>query len=316
MHGSAGWPAGLDKASDKKFFRRKLLPRLPVKETPGCSELAWDTHVSFEPPLRVEEDRRPPTAERSAHLAAVSFPAQLCLRARGEAPGPLGLFGSREALVIPLETQDAVRDIVAACAKGMASVADGSCLTLWTLVDERSKAMQLEPIAARRIHKSLAVEPIELVAERQGGGPREGPIRYGEGFRLRAAGCEALYLGYPGGDGLCWKSGDEADPATPPTGTRFSAHGGELGAPLSFGRPVSLRWVPTPPTSDSESDVEDDRPASSSKDVPEPSHRGVAQCLLPETAKYAQDGLYSRLADKADSTIPVTFLPLCAEVLS
>ena len=77
--------------------------------------------------------------------------------------------------------------------------------------------MQLEPIAARRhlrkkryaraeaeapkclrIHKSLAVEPIELVAERQGGcctdekqlfehcfrdaggGPREGPIRYGE----------------------------------------------------------------------------------------------------------------------------------------
>ena len=61
--------------------------------------------------------------------------------------------------------------------------------------------------------------------------------------------CDA---GYPGGDGLCWKSGDEvgmwlhvtcftfdemsvfkADPATPPTGTRFSAHGGELGVAAS-----------------------------------------------------------------------------------
>ncbi|CAE7620396.1 unnamed protein product [Symbiodinium natans] len=303
-------------ASDKVIFRRKLLPRLPAKETPRGGELAWDTSVPFEPPCRVQ-DRRPQTAERSVPLSVVSFPAQLCLRARGETPGPLGLFGSPEALVIPLETQDAVKDIVAACAKGTAPVMDGSCLTLWTLVEARSQAMQLEPIAARRINRSLAVEPIELVAERQGDGPREGPIRFGEGFRLRAAGCGALYLGYPGSDGLCWKSGDE--PLTPPAGTRFSAHGGELGAPLSFGRPVSLRWVPTPPPSEAtESDLEDDeRPlASESEEASHRPCRGAARDLLPEAARYAQEGLYSRVADKADSAVPVVFLPLCTDALN
>lgn len=316
MHCSVGWQS-LEKA-DKVYFRRKLLPRLRVKEAPGKSELEWDTSVPFEPPYRVQ-DRRPVTAERSAPLSVVSFPAKLCLRARGEAPGPLGLFGSREALVIPLETQDAVRDIVAACAKGTAPVMDGSCLTLWTLVDASSQAMQLEPIAARRIHRSLAVEPIELVAERQGDAPREGAIRYGEGFRLRAAGCGALYLGYPGGDGLCWKSG-EAESPKPPAGTRFSAHGGELGASLCFGRPVSLRWVPTPPASDTESDSDDDRPPA--KEAAEASAaarpcRGSAPAdgLLPEAAKYAQEGLYSRMADKADSAVPVAFLPLCMDAL-
>ena len=69
-------------------------------------------------------------------------------------------------------------------------------------------------------------------------------------------GCHG-FTGYEG-IGTCWKSGANR---SPPAGTRFSAHGGELGvpwrlawrlvdlwwfrakAPLHFGRPVSLRRV-------------------------------------------------------------------------
>mmetsp|Transcript_29106 Transcript_29106/g.67506 ORF Transcript_29106/g.67506 Transcript_29106/m.67506 type:complete len:310 (+) Transcript_29106:58-987(+) len=309
MHDPA-WPAtGLDKAG-KALLRRKL-PRISVRDPSSGGECEWDAPLHFEPPCRALE--RPKTAERLSPLTGVSFPAPLRLRARGEVPGPLGLYGSGDALVIPLDTQEAVKDVLAACAKGTAQVMDGSCLTLWALA-ETTQATQLEPFAARRISRSLAVEPIELVAERQGDGARGGPIRYGEGFRLRAAGCKTLYLGFPGGDGLCWKSADEAG-FPKPAGTRFSAHQGELGAPVCFGRPVSLRWVPTPPASDTESGSEDERLEGPKESSQQPV-RGSPQCLLPEAAKYAEEGLYSRLADKANAPVAVTFLPLCMDVLS
>ncbi|CAL1130231.1 unnamed protein product [Cladocopium goreaui] len=235
------WPR--DKA-EKACLQRKLQPlALPAHATDGRAAVELDTFV---PPQRLA---RPRTAERASALAVVSFPARLQLRAPGEAPGPVGPFSGPGSLVLPLDTQDAVKELVSACAEGKAEINDGTCLTAWTLPEGRSP--DLEPLTARRIDRTLAVEPIELVAERQGGS-QEGPIRYGEGFRLRAAGTKALYLGFEG-LGSCWKSGSDR---IPPKGTRFSAHGGELGAPLHFGRPVSLRRVLSPPPSEVDSDPE------------------------------------------------------------
>ncbi|CAE8690917.1 unnamed protein product, partial [Polarella glacialis] len=281
--------------------------------------------------------------------------AQLRLRAPGETPGPLGPFASPgEPLVVPLQTQDAVRDLVAACGRGRAQLCDGACLTAWTLSgnpEESEGIVQLiEPMAARRAEdRSLAVEPIELVAERQGsaatGGSDGAPLRFGEGFRLRAAGCSGLYLGYSiSGGGLQWlqaapSNDDEAAPV-PPHGTRLAAHGGELGGPLLFGRPLSLRRVPSPPASDADSESDDDLgvdesesefddprgpPSSrqvrfgSAKAVPQKAASkkppvGASSALLPEAARYAEEGLFSRLADQAgaESAFPATFLPLFA----
>jgi len=259
---NVSWPSR-DKA-EKVCLRRKLQPlAVPAREAPPARtavELDTEerTERSFVPPQRLA---RPRTAERAPALAVVSFPARLQLRAPGEVPGPPGPFTGPGNLVLPLDTQDAVKVLVSACAEGKTEIIDGSCLTAWTL-PESSRSQDLEPLTARRIDRTLAVEPIELVAERQGGS-QEGPIRYGEGFRLRAAGTKALYLGYEG-IGTCWKSGEDR---TPPKGTRFSAHGGELGAPLHFGRPVSLRRVPSPPPSEVDSD-----PEFSDEDVERPWH--------------------------------------------
>jgi len=358
MHGFA-FPTGLEKASDKALLRRKLLQPLarpPV--APLATEGGYAGEVAalqverpamdlpfaapFAPPNRPAtastDSGRPRTAQSAPALGAVSFPAQLRLRAPGEAPGPLGPFaGPGEALVIPLETQDAVRELVAACSGGRAQVTDGACLTAWSLLAGPAEASNqlLEPLAARRLDRTLAVEPIELVAERQGsmgaGGGDGGPLRYGEGFRLRAAGCDGLYLGH-GGDkqGLRWQQAvDEALEA--PQGTRFAAHGGELGAALTLGRPLSLRRVLSPaPESDSEDDYEDEESCGSESEcehrkvrfqrpqkVPLEAEEKAAKLpmtgLLPEAARYAEEGLFSRLADQAESAFPVTFLPLFAE---
>lgn len=250
-----------------------------------------------------------PTAERASALAVVSFPARLQLRAPGEAPGPVGPFSGPGSLVLPLDTQDAVKELVSACAEGKAEINDGTCLTAWTLPEGRSP--DLEPLTARRIDRTLAVEPIELVAERQGGS-QEGPIRYGEGFRLRAAGTKALYLGFEG-LGSCWKSGSDR---VPPTGTRFSAHGGELGAPLHFGRPVSLRRVLSPPPSEVDSDPEfsdDDAERPDSEESSKEPKSTTSSPLLPESAGYVKEALYSRAADKVDGAVLVAFLPLSLE---
>mmetsp|Transcript_84384 Transcript_84384/g.149225 ORF Transcript_84384/g.149225 Transcript_84384/m.149225 type:complete len:370 (-) Transcript_84384:51-1160(-) len=364
MHGVA-WPASLEKASDKALLRRKLLQPLarpPVapptteggyagqQEVPALEvDRPFDVpfvQTNFAPPNRPAtsstDSGRPRTAQSAPALGGVSFPAQLRLRAPGEAPGPLGPFaGPGEALVIPLETQDAVRELVAAC-RGRAQVTDGACLTAWSLLDAPSEGSNqlLEPIAARRLDRTLAVEPIELVAERQGSygaGGDGAPLRYGEGFRLRAAGCSGLYLSH-GGDkgGLRWQQGLGEEVLEAPHGCRFAAHGGELGAALLLGRPLSLRRVLSPPPdsdSESEDDYEDEESCGSES---ESEHRKVrfqrprkvsskdegkkAEAkpsatggLLPEAARYAEEGLFSRLADQADTAFPATFFPLFAE---
>lgn len=295
------WPR--DKA-EKACLRRKLQPlALPAHATDGRAAVELDTFV---PPQRLA---RPRTAERASALAVVSFPARLQLRAPGEAPGPVGPFSGPGSLVLPLDTQDAVKELVSACAEGKAEINDGTCLTAWTLPEGRSP--DLEPLTARRIDRTLAVEPIELVAERQGGS-QEGPIRYGEGFRLRAAGTKALYLGFEG-LGSCWKSGSDR---VPPTGTRFSAHGGELGAPLHFGRPVSLRRVLSPPPSEVDSDPEfsdDDAERPDSEESSKEPKSTTSSPLLPESAGYVKEALYSRAADKVDGAVLVAFLPLSLE---
>eukprot|EP00434_Breviolum_minutum_P039466 symbB.v1.2.035049.t1/scaffold4640.1/size37052/5 len=188
---NVSWPSR-DKA-EKVCLRRKLQPlAVPAREAPPARtavELDTEerTERSFVPPQRLA---RPRTAEKAPALAVVSFPARLQLRAPGEVPGPPGPFTGPGNLVLPLDTQDAVKVLVSACAEGKTEIIDGSCLTAWTL-PESSRSQDLEPLTARRIDRTLAVEPIELVAERQGGS-QEGPIRYGEGFRLRAAGTKAL----------------------------------------------------------------------------------------------------------------------------
>ncbi|CAJ1333927.1 unnamed protein product [Effrenium voratum] len=297
------WPETAEKPLRRKLQPLKALA-VPDRGAPVPAALAGaaapavelDTARSFAPPQR----ERPRTAEGAPKLARVSFPAQLCLRKPKEAPGPPGPFSKPGKFVLPLDTQDAVKEMVAltANAKGMA-LTEGTCLTAWTT---DMQAFELEPLAARRIDRTLAVEPIELVAERQGGF-QEGPIRYGEGFRLRAAGCKDLYLGYEG-PGLCWKSGEA------PAGTRFSAHGGELGAALTFGRPLSLRRVPSPPPSTYSDSEEEEATLTRSSAAEEPQPAGSSPQLLPEAAGYAKEGLYSRAADKADEAVPVTFLPL------
>lgn len=322
MHGEPGlhgvsWPPNLEKA-EKLCLRRKLLPlarpaervalsdaqRLPAVELDVDGERA-DGARTFWPPQR---PARPPTAERTRVLAVVSFPARLQLRGPGEAPGPPGPFSAPGNLVLTLDTQDAVRELVSACAQGKAEIMDGTCLTAWTA----AQPPELEPLTARRIERTLAVEPIELVAERQGGeGSSAQVLRYGEGFRLRAAGTRGLYLGHEG-VGTCWKS---AQDLAPPRGTRFAAHGGELGAPLQFGRPVSLRRVPSPPPSEADSDLEysDDEagsPSTQEKLVGEEPKSTSSSPLLPESAGYVKEALYSRAADKADEAVTVTFLPL------
>ena len=115
------------------------------------------------------------------------------------------------------------------------------------------------------------MEPIELVAERQG--CFEGPLRYGEGFRLRAAGCRGLYLGYARTGGIAWKGGK------PPTDARWSAHGGELGKPLLFGKALLLRRVCSPPPSEC-SDSEGEAPQEEEEEHPVHRRRSVTMSLL------------------------------------
>jgi len=370
VHGVAAWPTSFEKG-DKALLKRKLLQPLG---RPAAGALAGEGYLcdsglaALPVPLRVEKppampeasrlgpaplfvppcrpasassvSSRPRTAERAARpLPAVSFPAQLRLRAPGEAPGPLGPFaGPGEALVIPLETQDAVKDLAASCSQSKSPIFDGACLTVWTLVDKQKEGSMIEPLAARRLDRTLAVEPIELVAERQGSAGASGdgkPLRFGEGFRLRAAGCSGLYLGHGAdGGGLRWVhaavAGREEGSAAAPPGTRFAAHGGELGASLVFGRPTSLRRVNSPPPSEDsdeseeeeESEPEDDgrrvrfeapKSASTKQKAASTAPTSSAFALLPEAARYAEEGLFSRVADQADSTFPAAFLPLFIE---
>lgn len=367
MHGIVDWPTKAPEAClDKALFRRKLLQPLPrIAGYPSVEgevesqplRISW----ADRPPLLPKDSSklktakaetaasfssrppsRPGTANRARPpLSVVAFPARLQLRGPSEAPGPLGPYAAKgDALVIPIATQHAVQDLITACSHGLSQLRDGSCLTAWVVLDgfSEGKCHLLEPLAARRLDRTLAVEPIELVAERQGaianGGSDSQPLRFGEGLRLRAAGCSGLYLGHSGAQGgLCWiQAATNMSASSGPKCTRFAAHGGELGAALMLGQPVSLRRVLSPPVSDSESDEEEEDPYSDSEfparssnvtatrlagnQVNTSSETGLTSSLLPEARHYAEEGLFSRAADQVDSSVPVTFLPLFPETLA
>lgn len=361
----APFPAG--PGPEKALMRRKLLQPLPDTAARGQLPRPWEVtpppprpqpaEQSARPPLppsaqkssttserpgtgqRPPTGQRPRTAERRPPVGKVGFPSQLNLRGPNEAPNCP--FARPEALVLPLDTQQAVRSLAIACSGGRQTISDGVCLTAWVLATQEGVASSdqlLEPLAARRLDRSLAVEPIELVAERQASGSSE-ELRYGEGFRLRAAGCTGLYLGHGGGEGgpggLRWvsapPSGAADEEQARPRGTRFAAHGGELGAPMVFGSQLSLLRVQSPPPSDAESEYDDSESESGSESdadrlprrppaakVPakaeEPTQ--LASPLMPEAGRYATEGLFARAADTKGGVFSATLLPLFAEPLS
>jgi len=233
---------------------------------------------------------RPRTAERVRAITQISFPARLHLRCALDTPGPESpwsagtLGGGGDAYIMPLEMQREVRWMVHECAGSCTlnqTITDGSCMTLWSIASQGGESsvfsQELEPALALRPRKAeLAVEPVALVIERQssagsgasvGGSVDSEPMRYGEGFRIWAAGegGSRVYLTHGSGN-LSWqcqtavgRSSAARVPAgaIPPNNSRFAAHGGELGKPMLMGRPVSMVRIDSPPVSDNESSDSD-----------------------------------------------------------
>eukprot|EP00928_Gymnodinium_smaydae_P011819 TRINITY_DN14325_c1_g1_i1.p1 TRINITY_DN14325_c1_g1~~TRINITY_DN14325_c1_g1_i1.p1 ORF type:complete len:447 (-),score=74.29 TRINITY_DN14325_c1_g1_i1:86-1426(-) len=360
LHGFEAWPQGhhLDSSPEnialgsKALLRRKLQPlqRLPpcpypvdaslvsagarVAREGGLSvgeALAADLPAGypsashrFAPPERPQTAERPRTAQRTAPpLAQVAFPARLGLRRPCESAGPVGLWAGRgDDFVLPLDTQRSVRELAIACGEGKREVLQDSRLTIWAV-----NAEELEPLAARRVDRALAVEPVTLVAESctapRAPGAQRARLRYGECFRLRDADTD-LYLGHssePGGR-LRWERLGAGQSPSECRGLRFAAHGSELGAPLLYGRPLSLRRVASPaPPSDTESEDDSEDECSDEEFM---AHRrslkreaaaktaASSSCTPVEQAKPPDVGpLLCRVAD-TDSMFSVALLPVGA----
>lgn len=261
---------------------------------------------------------RPRTADRAAKkIGGFSFPSQLRLRPLTEAPGldtPWANPG--EALVLSLDLQCRLRETAAAAADAVLEVTDSAHLTVWAMAPQPQEgSCVLEPLVARRVDHSLEVEPVEVVVELQTSGASSTPknLHFGEGFRLRLAG-GGLYLSHSGGH-MHW----ERKPAEGwPRDSRFTAHGGELGAPVRFGRHLTLQRINSPPPSDSESESESSSESDSERILRgAPLHRRRDAKAAQSPAKSSDDAaaaqfadcLLSRLADKAP-VLPSTFLPL------
>jgi len=237
---------------------------------------------------------------------------------------------------MPLDAQQAVREIAAKCGSCQSPVTDGSCLTVWAVTARSPEAPHyLEPLAAQRLDRTLAVEPVELVAERAVHGDEEEPppLHYGECFRLRVGGCSNLYLGHSGCDGgMRWitSSADPMDEEVhpPPSNTRFAAHGGELRDPLLYGRSLTLQRVPSPaPAEESGSDSDSDdgalspRAAADAKAMrawarasrrkgAQPEDGDAAAPTTPDAARCVREGLFARVADAEEGVFPAAFLPI------
>lgn len=318
----------------------------PISHRIGKPPKAPVTRPVFVPPERLFEGaERPRTAERKGpRLGSVGF-SSLRLRGPGEAAGLLGWSGAGNNMVLPLETQHVVRQLAdslhgaadAGAPSSATHVMDGAELTVWAIsAQAEDGSCTLEPLAARRADStpgSLAVEPVEMAVERQtasalGSDLLAGPLRYGEGFRLRMAG-GGLYLAH-GGGALRW----ERRRAEMPRNSRFAAHGGELGTPVHFGRQLKLQRVPSPePECESEPESSSDSAESESERLLRGHHRRLNEGRRPRpktaptppaarAGKSARDnasgtlrdaevgsGLFSRIAD-AGATLPATFLPV------
>lgn len=204
-------------------------------------------------------NERPRTSEARLRLSleTISFPAQLTLRASSELAGPRGPFACPgEAFVFPLSMQNKIVGLAASASNAQWTVDWGTEMTAWALVPECKDGVQLlEPLVARRLDRTLAVEPVQLLAARpEDCSTSNGlPLRYGECFHLRAAEFESVYLGHAGSSGsTCWL---RSPTKVPPTNSRFAAHGGELGEPILFGRPLTLQCIASP-TPEEESDLD------------------------------------------------------------
>lgn len=279
-------------------------------------------------------------------------------------------------MVLPLETQHAVRQVATAlhgaadaaansasstapvaieatatpcaledCSVGHSEVMEGARLTVWAIsAHAEDGSCMLEPLAARRADStpgSLAVEPVEMTMQRQVATETSTnspgvALRYGEGFRLRMAG-SSLCLSH-GAGALRWERSREEWPRN----SRFAAHGGELGAPVHFGRRLTLQRVPSPePECESDSESSSDSGQSESERLLVGHHRreyekrwpGLPPGTRPRTAptpptdasachgaglhegpgilhdSEVSTGLFSRVAD-AGTALPVTFLPV------
>lgn len=344
--GAATWPppSPKERRFEKGPLQRRLLQPLPQTLRPAGAE-EEGLAPTFEPQPRPFPERpplppgprldgraigsrqphcRPPTAERNRRpLRTASFSAPLHLRGPKEAPGPLGPFAaSKEAFVLQLETQQEVCQLLTICAEGQLALRSGACLTIWTAaqLEEVSPASaELEPLVAQRVDKTLAVEPVVLVAEKPRG---DEAIRLGEGFRLRAATVEDLYLGHRGlKDGLEWKVAVREKDGTLrlPPNARFAAHGGELGAPLLLGRPLTLRRVHSPPPpEESEEDEEVSASESSEREhTNQPRQRRQAMTKKRQAASTPRsaaamafdEGLFSRFGDDSKNGFHATLLP-------
>jgi len=318
----------------------------PVSHRIGKPPKAPASRAVFVPPERLFAGaERPKTAERKGpRLGCVGF-SSLRLRGPGEAAGPFGWSGPGDNMVLPLETQHVVRQLAdalhgAADAGAPAAethVTDGAELTVWAIAAQAEDgSCTLEPLAARRADStpgSLAVEPVEMAVERQttselSSEVSAGPLRYGEGFRLRMAG-GGLYLAH-GSGALRW----ERRRAEMPRNSRFAAHGGELGTPVHFGRQLKLQRLSSPePECESEPESSSDSAESESERLLRGHHRRLNEGRRPRprTAptppgtrarrgvrddasgtlrdSEAGTGLFSRIAD-AGATLPATFLPV------
>lgn len=318
---------GMSKPPKPQLFQRPLHAGYGGA---ACIDLQ-DDMPAFNPPLRprtaegelrfVERPRTADSRGRAAlKLGSVLFPSQLRLRPFTEAPGMDTPWASPgEALVLSLELQCKVRESAAANGEAGWEVTDGTQLTVWAaVVQPEDGTCTLEPLVAKRVDQSLAVEPLEVVVELQGASGSESPrtLRFGEGFRLRLAGA-ALYLSHSNGH-IHWERKPADADQQWPHDSRFTAHGGELGASVRFGRHLSLQRISSPPPSDSESDSGSSSESDSERILrgapPRRNHaaRAAARSRGYEasaTAKCFPDGFVSRLADKAP-VLSSVFLPL------
>jgi len=294
---------------------RCMLPAGPATLQKPFAEMPIERPRASEPRLR------PP-------VESVSFPAQLTLRTSTEQAGPRGPFsGPGEAFVFPLSLQNKIAELAVSASQAQWTVDWGTQMTAWALVPECKDGTQLlEPLVARRLDQTLTVEPVQLLATR----PEECstsnrlPLRYGECFHLRAAGLESFYFGHSGSSGgTCWL---QSSTKVPPENSRFAAHGGELGEPILFGRPLSLQYVASPlPEEESDPDSESDdaltpRAAEDARIARFWANKqrcaagrtrvgGCQQDGLAGTGSCFDASLFSRLADVDRGVFRATLLP-------
>jgi hypothetical protein len=315
----------LGQASKKTFLRHNLLqplaPQTSLVRSNSCGALATSKPLSatspfgqpygypgLAPPPRVQETlanpghcSRPTTGSRPSTssrprtagggplpIGSVTFPSKLHLRVPGEAASTPNQWAVlSDNFVLPLETQSSVRQVSDACSAARLEVFEGVSLSLWTATtQEETTSHVLEPLAARREDSTLAVEPVELTIERPSESSPRGHIKYGECFRLRATD-GMLYLGHGSdGGGLRWERVHRRELASGRRGLRFVAHGGELGKPLHFGRPLTLRRVASPaPQSDNETESDSEFSAHGSDSETEILLRGVGLRPGPGSAR-------------------------------